>query len=107
MSSLKEADQLKHSGKVISQMQKKDHNQLWLGLSADKFDQFWAINRKLMEGESDTFKHIPVKFYLTGQEQESPACPTIVQKLVNPGHTMEQMLVEFGWEGARLERSSY
>ena len=69
--------------------------------------QFWAINRKLMEGESDTFKHIPVKFYLTGQEQESPACPTIVQKLVNPGHTMEQMLVEFGWEGARLERSSY
>ena len=39
MSSLKEADQLKHSGKVISQMQKKDHNQLWSGLSSDKFDQ--------------------------------------------------------------------
>lgn len=29
MSSLKEADQLKHSGKIVSQMQKKDHNQLW------------------------------------------------------------------------------
>ena len=45
MSSLKEADQLKHSGKVVSLMQKKDHNQLWLGLTSDKFDQFWAINR--------------------------------------------------------------
>ena len=45
MSSLKEADQLKHNGKVVSMMQKKDHNQLWLGLTSDKFDQFWAINR--------------------------------------------------------------
>ena len=45
MSSLKEADQLKHNGKVVSLMQKKDHNQLWLGLTSDKFDQFWAINR--------------------------------------------------------------
>ena len=45
MSSLKEADQLKHGGKVVSLMQKKDHSQLWLGLASDKFDQFWAINR--------------------------------------------------------------
>ena len=63
MSSLKESDQLKHNGKVNSftfvnfnfrtivqvmkQMQKKDHNQLWLGLVSDKFDQFWAINRSV------------------------------------------------------------
>lgn len=32
MSSLKEADVLKHRGQVVSAMQKKDHNQLWLGL---------------------------------------------------------------------------
>ena len=32
MSSIKEADQIKHSGKVISSMQKKDHVQLWQGL---------------------------------------------------------------------------
>ena len=32
MSSVKEADQLKHQGKVVSAMQKKDHNQLWQGL---------------------------------------------------------------------------
>ena len=102
MSSLKEADQLKHSGKVVSQMQKKDHNQLWSGLSSDKFDQFWAINRKLMEGDSDTFRHVPAKFYLAGREDnESPAFPAVVQKLVSPGLTVEEMLVSLGWEGAR------
>ena len=102
MSSLKEADQLKHSGKIISQMQKKDHNQLWSGLSSDKFDQFWAINRKLMEGDSDTFRHVPAKFYWAGREDnESPAFPAVVQKLVSPGLTLEEMLVSLGWEGAR------
>lgn len=32
MSCLKEADALKHKGQIISQMQKKDHKQLYLGL---------------------------------------------------------------------------
>jgi hypothetical protein len=31
MSCLKEADQLKHGGRVMSCMQKKEHNQLWAG----------------------------------------------------------------------------
>ena len=91
MASLKESDQLKHNGKVMKSMQKKDHNQLWLGLTADKFDQFWAINRfvclfvfmsmyrKLMEpsGGDENFKHIPIRLY-TGDN-----C-SITQKLV--GH---------------------
>lgn len=32
MSCIKEADVLKHRSHVVSNMQKKDHNQLWLGL---------------------------------------------------------------------------
>lgn len=32
MACLKEADVLKHRGQIVSSMQKKDHNQLWLGL---------------------------------------------------------------------------
>lgn len=32
MACVKEADVLKHRSQVISNMQKKDHNQLWLGL---------------------------------------------------------------------------
>jgi len=49
MSCIKEADQIKHGGRVVSSMQKKDHNQLWQGLHNDKFDQFWAVNRRLMD----------------------------------------------------------
>lgn len=65
MSCLKEADVLKHRGQVVSTMQKKDHNQLWQGLVNEKFDQFWAINRRLMEpsGDLDGFKHIPIRCY--------------------------------------------
>ncbi|XP_063709568.1 autophagy protein 5 [Culicoides brevitarsis] len=66
MASLKEADVLKHRGTVMQNMQKKDHTQLWLGLVNDKFDQFWAVNRRLMEQGSDQegdFKHIPIRCY--------------------------------------------
>jgi len=79
MSCVKEADQLKHAGRVVSTMQKKDHNQLWLGLQNDKFDQFWAINRRLMEAPAgeEYFKHIPIRFYMTDTQ-------TVLQKLVRP-----------------------
>jgi len=77
MSRVKEADQMKHGGRVVSAMQKKDHNQLWLGLQNDKFDQFWAINRRLMETQpgEEGFKFVPVRFYVSG---------TVLQKLVKP-----------------------
>ena len=106
MSSLKEADQLKHSGKVISQMQKKDHNQLWLGLTSDKFDQFWAINRKLMEptGAGDEgFRHIPARFYVAGVDNSGQATSNIVQRLINPGLSLGQVIKDMGWtSSARL-----
>ncbi|KAH8411214.1 hypothetical protein KR215_000337 [Drosophila sulfurigaster] len=79
LSCLKEADVLKHRGLVISAMQKKDHNQLWLGLINEKFDQFWAVNRRLMEPYSDqeSFKNIPVRFYNDDDF-------TYMQKLISP-----------------------
>ena len=128
MSCIKEADQIKHGGRVISAMQKKDHNQLWQGLQngknksmlfsnanmgeaeyllnkypnqqliiiylLDKFDQFWAVNRRLMEVPTNTtaigdagnnrefsqapscFKHIPIRFY-EGDK-------SMIQKLIKP-----------------------
>ena len=73
MSSVKESDQLKHGGKVVSSMQKKDHSQLWQGLQNDKFDQFWAVNRRLMEPSPDNgnggFKHVPVRMYSSADGQ--------------------------------------
>ncbi|KAH8421416.1 hypothetical protein KR009_006366 [Drosophila setifemur] len=81
MSCLKEADVLKHRGLVISAMQKKDHNQLWLGLVNDKFDQFWAVNRRLMEpyGDQESFKNIPLRLYTDDDF-------TYTQKLISPIH---------------------
>eukprot|EP00088_Acartia_fossae_P035760 TRINITY_DN36888_c0_g1_i1.p1 TRINITY_DN36888_c0_g1~~TRINITY_DN36888_c0_g1_i1.p1 ORF type:complete len:266 (-),score=36.32 TRINITY_DN36888_c0_g1_i1:146-943(-) len=79
MSAVKEADQLKHGGRIVASMQKKDHLQLWTGLQNDKFDQFWAINRRLMETVSgeDNFKHIPIRFHLANNQ-------TVTQKLIKP-----------------------
>ena len=31
------------------------------GLQNDKFDQFWAINRKFMFSGEENFKHIPIR----------------------------------------------
>ena len=43
----------------------------------DKFDQFWAVNRKLMEVSGDeSFKYIPFRCY---REEE-----TFLQRLVKP-----------------------
>lgn len=67
MSSIKEADALKHKSQVVNDMQKKDHKQLWMGLQNDKFDQFWAMNRKLMDypTEDGGFRFIPFRIYQT------------------------------------------
>jgi autophagy-related protein 5 len=89
-----------HGGRVISAMQKRDHNQLWQGLQNDKFDQFWAVNRRLMEvpasstsfadGGSNTelsqvsscFKHIPIRLY----EGEKSMIQKLIQPTVNAMH---------------------
>jgi len=64
MSCLKEADNLKHRSQVMNAMQKRDHKQLWSGLNNDRFDQFWSVNKKLMERlNGEPFKYIPFKIY--------------------------------------------
>lgn len=64
LSSIKEADAIKHKGKVINDMLKKDHKQLWYGLQSDQFDQFWSVNKKLMEiTDGQAFKSIPFRIY--------------------------------------------
>lgn len=64
LSTIKEADALKHKGKVINEMLKKDHKQLWYGLQSDQFDQFWSVNKRLMEiTEGEGFRSIPFRIY--------------------------------------------
>ncbi len=67
MSTVKEADALKHKGKIVNEMLKKDHKQLWYGVQNDKFEQFWTVNKKLMEACGDVstgcFRNIPFRLY--------------------------------------------
>lgn len=85
MSVVKEADALKHRSHFINNMQKKDHKQMWSGVTNEKFDQFWSVNKRLMEcsGE-DMFKYIPFRIY----QVDKP----FTQKLCKP-------LTEEGYEG--------
>lgn len=77
MSTIKEADALKHRSQIMSSMQKRDHNQLWTGLQNNKFEQFWSINKKLMEHTNDElFRNIPFRIYQIGQK--------FIQTLIRP-----------------------
>eukprot|EP00096_Caligus_rogercresseyi_P013274 TRINITY_DN594_c1_g1_i2.p1 TRINITY_DN594_c1_g1~~TRINITY_DN594_c1_g1_i2.p1 ORF type:complete len:247 (+),score=65.55 TRINITY_DN594_c1_g1_i2:92-832(+) len=99
LSCLKEADQIKHGGRVLSKMQKKDQNQLWQGFQNDKFDQFWPINRKLMEAqgssedEASSFKHIPVRIY----KGDAPMCQKLIKTQTEDKSlaTLKDMILEF------------
>ena len=73
LATVKEADVLKHRGDIMSNMQKRDHNQLWTGLVNHKFDPFWLVNKKLMS--ITPFRCIPIRVYL-------PAHPVYLQKLI-------------------------
>lgn len=58
MSSIKEADTLKHKSQVVNDMQKKDHKQLWMGLQngelhMDRYEHF-NKNRPQAAGEEVT-----------------------------------------------------
>lgn len=43
----------------------------------DKFEQFWAINRKLMEypPEDSGFRYIPFRIYQVGENEIKPLLP--------------------------------
>lgn len=92
MSSLKESDAMKHKNHIMSLMQERDHNQLWLGLLHDKFDQFWSVNRKLMEHTAeDGFRHIPFRLYADFPELSSKP---YIQFLIKPVENEKKTTVE-------------
>ncbi len=55
MSSLKEADALKHRSSVMNEMLPRDHRQLVSALSNHLFDQFWTVNKRLMRPYTGNF----------------------------------------------------
>ncbi|XP_015925539.1 autophagy protein 5 isoform X2 [Parasteatoda tepidariorum] len=79
MSTVKEASSLKHKAQVVQSMLPKEHKELWQGFEKDKFDQFWGVNKRLMENQGELyFKHIPFRLYQPGE--------SLIQTLVKPVH---------------------
>nr|CAG4643425.1 EOG090X0BB3 [Ilyocryptus agilis] len=102
MSSLKEADAMKHKSHIMPLMQERDHNQLWLGLLHDKFDQFWSVNRKLMEHAAEEgFRHIPFRLYVP----ELSTRP-FIQFLIKPVENERKTTVEDLLQKANLKLES-
>ncbi|CAF2431130.1 unnamed protein product [Rotaria sp. Silwood2] len=78
MTTLKEADALKHKGQIIGDMQKRDHKQLWNSLLQDKYEAFCNINMKLMSYTDNLqyFRYIPFRIYILDKP--------FIQKLFSP-----------------------
>lgn len=66
MSTIKEADALKHRSQIIGDMQKRDHKQLWNSLTQDRYEPFWAINQRLMSYTDNlqSFRYIPFRIHM-------------------------------------------
>ena len=66
MSTVKEADALKHKGQMIGGMQERDHKQLWSSLLQEKYEAFWNINQRLMASTENmpSFRYIPYRIYI-------------------------------------------
>lgn len=95
MSTLKEADHLKHRGQVINSMNRSQHKQLWNSLRTGDYEKFWSINGKLMDGfeNSETFKFIPMRVYLNDGVYQELVSPTNSEgNLRNLGEILQKFL---------------
>uniref|UniRef100_A0A1I7WVQ5 Autophagy protein 5 n=1 Tax=Heterorhabditis bacteriophora TaxID=37862 RepID=A0A1I7WVQ5_HETBA len=64
--------------KVITSMKIEDHKQLWNGVMHNRFDEFWSVNKRLMEtSDSSPFLNIPIRLYTLSQNfRQIPQPPT-------------------------------
>ncbi|VDL74197.1 unnamed protein product [Nippostrongylus brasiliensis] len=81
MQSLKEANYLKRrKDEMVSSMKIDEHKQLWSGLVHDRFDEFWSINRRLMESsEERPFIDVPIRLYIAGQPFRQTLQPPLAE----------------------------
>ncbi|KJH52930.1 autophagy protein Apg5 [Dictyocaulus viviparus] len=69
MQSIKEANYLKYRrNEIISTMKVDEHKQLWSSLVHDRFDDFWSVNKRLMESTDERpFCDVPIRLYMIGK----------------------------------------
>ncbi|KAG0192479.1 autophagy protein 5 [Apophysomyces sp. BC1034] len=82
MSMIKEADFLRHgTTKRVMNLSKRDQTQLWESVASDHFEEYWSVNKRLLETTtSQPLRHIPLRLYLPDQ------CP-VIQELVSAEDT--------------------
>lgn len=79
LTTLKEADALKHGSAVMSNIREKENSMLWNGILTKSYDEFWTINRKLMDCNSKrqplTYRNLPVRLYNIDRTYTQPLLP--------------------------------
>jgi len=65
LSSLKEADNFKHSGEIVQNLTKDQHVKLWHGIKTNNYEGFWDTCKLLMQNHPGlpTFQSIPMILY--------------------------------------------
>ncbi|GMS79909.1 hypothetical protein PENTCL1PPCAC_2084 [Pristionchus entomophagus] len=95
MQSLKEADYLRRKAEIISSMRSDDHKQLWRGIAQDNFDEFWSVNKKLVDS-SEKVAHLPIRLYKIGfpmcQIPLSPSSSSSPSLLSDALHSLDSSL---------------
>lgn len=63
-------------------MKQPEHAMLWNGLVTRNFDEFWTINRKLMDvkdtNSADNYKNLPVRIYRNYTTYRQPYLPAVI-----------------------------
>jgi len=76
MSTIKEADSLKHASGVMNNIRESENAMLWNGILTRSFDEFWTINRRLMDCNTSKqplqYKHLAMRIYKTDKTYIQP-----------------------------------
>ncbi|GMT10029.1 hypothetical protein PFISCL1PPCAC_1326, partial [Pristionchus fissidentatus] len=91
MQSLKEADYLRRKAEVITSMKSEEHKQLWRGFTNDNFDEYWTVNKRLVDSSNpEKIAHLPIRLYKAGSPMrqvplspfKSPSTPNLLSDVL-------------------------
>ncbi|XP_067938857.1 autophagy protein 5-like [Watersipora subatra] len=76
LSTIKEADALKHASGVMNNMLEAENSLLWTGMLDRKYEDFWSVNNRLMDCNTTNqtlgYKYLPIRVYKRDQTYSQP-----------------------------------
>uniref|UniRef100_A0AC35UGL4 Autophagy protein 5 n=1 Tax=Rhabditophanes sp. KR3021 TaxID=114890 RepID=A0AC35UGL4_9BILA len=82
--SIKEADQLRHAGKVLAKESKETHEALFRSVEKTDFNTFWEIVKNAVSDHGKVSQFLPIRFYVDGTK--------FVQFQIKGDETLQQIL---------------